>query len=96
MRAMLQANDALISGHEAESLRWLSRAESLQVDTSAVVFHRSIVAKRAYALASLRFQEGRYEEARSRLLELLAAHPTDVPSHRVLEAVEDSLARIHR
>jgi hypothetical protein len=96
MRAVLQANTVLISGHEAESLRWLSRAESLQVDTSAVVFHRSIVAKRAYSLASLRFQEGRYEEARSHLLELLAAHPGDVPSRRLLEAVEESLARIRR
>ena len=93
MRAMLRANEYLNSGHETESLRWLELAESLQTDTSAVVFRRSIAGKRAYGLANLDFKAGRYEQARSRLLGLLATHPTDVPSRRMLDAMDDSLAQ---
>jgi hypothetical protein len=92
MRALLRANDALNSGREEESLTWLSRAESLQVDTTAQVFLGSIAGKRGYALASLRFKEGRYDEARSHLLALLATHPGDVPSHRMLEQIDKIVA----
>ena len=67
--------------------------ESLQVDTTALVFRSSITGKRAYALANLRFKEGRYQEARSELLALLASHPRDVPGHRMLKKVDEILAR---
>ncbi|HYM81876.1 MAG TPA: hypothetical protein VEY91_10790 [Candidatus Limnocylindria bacterium] len=93
MRAMIRATVALNDGRENESLHLLARAESLQVDTSATVFRESVEGKRHYAIAMLRFKEGRYDEARSELLALLAAHPGDVPAHRKLEEVEEILAR---
>ena len=92
MRAMLQANNDLNLGREAESLTWLARAESLQADTSATLFRRSIAGKRAYALASLSFKAGRYVEARSHLNDLLAIYPGDVPGNRMLTALKDTLA----
>jgi len=92
MRAMLQANDDLNLSRETESLTWLARAESLQADTSATLFRRSIAGKRAYALASLSFKAGRYVEARSHLHDLLAIYPGDVPGNRMLSALKDTLA----
>lgn len=93
MRALFRAQAALAARRDAESLRWLARAESLQADTAAAFFSRSIAGKRAFAEARLRFDQGRYDEARARLLELLATHPGDVPSRRLLDAAEESLQR---
>jgi hypothetical protein len=92
MRALILASAAMNEGRESESLRLLARAESLQVDTSAVVFRGSLVGKRHYALARLRFQEGRYNDARSELAALLVAYPGDVPGRRLLKEVEEALA----
>jgi hypothetical protein len=64
-------------------------ASSMHASTS---FRRSIAGKRAYALASLSFKAGRYAEARSHLHELLATYPGDVPGHRMLSALEETLA----
>lgn len=91
MRSLVLATDALNSGREAESLEWLARAESAQVDTSAVVFLRSVAGKRHYALAQLKVKGGRYAEARSELLALLAIYPGDVPGRRMLARVEKTL-----
>jgi hypothetical protein len=95
MRALLRATEALNSGKESESLLWLSRAESLQVDTTARVFRNSIAGKRAYALARLSFSQARYDEARAHLLAVLALYPGDVPSRRMLEHIEEIVGRTH-
>src|SRR5262249_36872818 len=92
MRAMLLANTYMNSGRESESLTWLARAESLQTDTTATLFRRSIGGKRNYVLASLSFKEGRFSEAHYYLLALLTTHPGDIPGHRMLAAVDESLS----
>ena len=92
MRALLHANRALEAGQEVESLRWLAMAESLQVDTTAFEFRRAISGKRAYARADSTSRKGQLEAARSELLRVLATHPGDVPSRRMLADVEQRLA----
>jgi len=89
MRALLDATAALAAGRDAEALRALARAESLQRDTSAVVFRNSIAGKRAYATARLRLAEGRYDEARAALRAVLALFPGDVPSRRLLATIDE-------
>lgn len=89
MRALLDATAALAAGRDAEALHALARAESLQRDTSAVVFRHSIAGKRAYATARMRLAEGRYEEARAALRAVLALFPGDVPSRRLLATIDE-------
>jgi hypothetical protein len=93
MRAMLRANAALLRGDDAASLRGLAEAESRQTDTTARVFLRSVAGKRAYASARMLLAHGRLEEARARVLELLALHPGDVPGRRLLEQIDTALRR---
>jgi hypothetical protein len=93
MRALLRANEALNSGRESETLTWLARAKSLQHDTTARVFLHSLAGKRAYAIASLRLGEGRFDEARAALREVLGLFPGDEPSRRLLARIDTLAAR---
>jgi hypothetical protein len=90
MRALIQATQAMSSGHAEESLQLLDRAESLQVDTSAVVFRNDVAGKRHYVRARALLGTGDFRAARIELEALLDLFPNDVPG-RLLLATVDSL-----
>ncbi len=84
LRALLAALDALNAGDVPAGLAALARAESLQLDSNAVVFRGEVLGKRAYALATL----GEFDAAEAAARRALALYAPELDGRF-------TLARVH-